>query len=383
MRTALCVGLLGLLACEQPPVQDTADATEAPFAEGSRDARAAVGFLNDTASVQPQLKAAGLNATISKLVMDRRNGSDGKPGTPDDEPFETLREFDALKGVGPATIKKLAAHALARDFGNERGIFHTVYFTEDQADRVLALVNTVSFATLDADTSIDRRALENIDKAKPIVSMAELASLSRVKASASRLLREHADKKLGPAFCSEEQKCAPGLFCTGGDGAPGHCVETGTDGAGDMCSAEGVCGPDLACGGHSESFEGICVSAWMQGEFVNEGSGGIPDGPDGGIGVSVQAIGLATVPMDAVVRVIIDHPRPEDLELTLENPQGTVVPVWDPSMGPLPTAPDGIKVGVPGDESANGLWTLTAFDRVEGQTGTLSLFTLELISRFD
>jgi subtilisin-like proprotein convertase family protein len=37
----------------------------------------------------------------------------------------------------------------------------------------------------------------------------------------------------------------------------------------------------------------------------------------------------------------------------------------------------------PGDESANGLWTLTVFDRVAGQTGTVSLFTLELVSRFD
>jgi subtilisin-like proprotein convertase family protein len=51
-------------------------------------------------------------------------------------------------------------------------------------------------------------------------------------------------------------------------------------------------------------------------------------------------------------------------------------------MGELPNL-DGIKVGVPGDEVANGMWTLTVFDTVAGEQGTLELFTLELTSRFD
>lgn len=384
MRSALVLAFLGVSACEGEPVEDTADATGVTFADGSRDARAAVAFLNDPASDAAELKAAGLNKTISKLVLDRRSGADGQFGTADDGSFETLTEFDALKGVGPATLQKLAAYALARDFGNERGIFHDVYFTEVQADRVLDVVNTVSLQAIDAETSIDKRALENIVAARPIVSMAQLTTISRVKGSATLLLREYADEKLGPPFCSEEDPCPSGLSCTGGTDAPGFCVDmTNVPGSGEACSSEGICGAGLVCGGHSPSFDGICVPEWMQGEFVNESSGGIPDGPDGGVGVSVQAIGLATVPMNAVVRVIVDHPRPDDLELTLENTHGTVVPVWDPSMGPLPTAPEGIVVDVPGDESANGLWTLTAFDRVQGQTGTLSLFTLELVSRFD
>ena len=34
---------------------------------------------------------------------------------------DTLASLDAVKGVGPATLKKVAAYALARGFGNERG----------------------------------------------------------------------------------------------------------------------------------------------------------------------------------------------------------------------------------------------------------------------
>ncbi len=104
--------------------------------------------------------------------------------------------------------------------------------------------------------------------------------------------------------------------------------------------------------------------------FLNDPTSGQPQ---------LNAAGLNAT----IVRVIIDHPRPDDLELTLENTHGTVVPPWDPSMGPLPTAPEGIVVGVSGDESANGLWTITARDTVACETGALSLFALELISRCD
>ena len=60
-----------------------------------------------------------------------------------------------------------------------------------------------------------------------------------------------------------------------------------------------------------------------------------------------------------------------------------MVPVWESGVGAIPRAPEGIVVSVPGDETANGLWTLTVYDTLEGEQGTLSLFTLELTSRWD
>ena len=382
-RSWLAAFVLALSGCEAEPEQDSSFATEkSPFAEGSREARAAVAFLNDAATDAARLKSAGLSSTsTANAVLSRRNGPDGQLGTSDDRPFVTLGEFDAIKGIGPATISKVAAYARARSFGNERGRFHEVYFTEQQADLVLDLANTASVALLDSETSVDSRALKNIEAARPILSMAELASLSRVKGTALRLLRDHAYQQLGPIVCTHEEPCASGLFCTDSDNT-GHCVDTSVDGSGQPCSADGACGPELVCAGRAADFSGICNPAWMHAEFVNEGSGSIPDGPDGGVGVSVQALGIGTVPTDAVVRVLINHPRPDDLELTLENSQGTVVPVWSPGMGELPDL-EGIKVGVPGDEVANGMWTLTVFDTVAGEQGTIDLFTLELTSRFD
>ena len=377
------LALVGLGCDAEPETGDEQNATEVVFAEGSREARAAVAFVNDTATDAAKLKAAGVttNSTVSALLS-QRDGADGQPGTSDDKPFVTLSEIDAVKGVGPVTLKKLAAFAVARDFGNERGLYHNVYFTELQADRLLTLVNTASIAELDADTSVDSRALKNIGDARPIVSMAELTSLSRVKTTALKLLRAEADRALGPLTCTHEEPCPQGLFCTNSETA-GRCVNTNVPGRGDPCDAEGICGPGLICGGRTDDFVGICSPEWMHDEFVSASPAPIADGPDGGISTDLQVIGLATVPMDATLRVLIDHPRPSDLVLTLENTAGTVVPVWDPSMGPLPVALEAIPVQVPGDEPANGMWVLTAFDTVAGETGTIQFFTLELISRFD
>jgi len=380
----LSVVAFALLACEaEPETADEANATEVVFAEGTRDARAAVGFVNDATTDAARLKAAGVttNSTVNALLA-QRNGADGQIGTSDDRPFVTLAEIDAVKGIGPATIKKLAAYALARDFGNERGLYHNVYFTELQADRLLTLVNTASIAGLDQSTSVDSRALKNIDAARPIVSMAELTSISRVKTTALKRLRAEADETLGPLTCTHEEPCPQGLFCTNSDTA-GRCVDTSVDGAGDICAAEGICGPGLVCAGRADDFSGICNPEWMHDEFISTSPAAIADGPDGGISTDLQAIGLATVPTDAILRVMIDHPRPSDLVLTLENTAGTVVPVWDPSMGPLPVALEDILVQVPGDEPANGMWVLSAFDTVFGEVGTIQFFTLELISRFD
>jgi hypothetical protein len=376
------VTLTSLGCGSEPETADDANATEIAFAEGTREARATVAFVNDASTDAAKLKAAGVTAknTVAALLA-RRDGADGQPGTSDDELFETLTDVDAVKGIGPATIKKLAAYALARDFGNERGYHHKVYFTEAQADRLLTLVNTANLGDLDQTTSVDSRALKNIGDARPIVSMAELTSISRVKTTALTLLRTEADDTLGPLTCTHEE---PGdLFCTS-DVNLGHCIDTTPiEGQGDPCAAEGVCGPGLVCGGRSDDFAGICNPEWMHGEFVSQSPAPIADGPEGGISTDLQALGLATVPTDAILRVLIDHPRPSDLVLTLENTQGTVVPVWDPSMGALPMNLEDIQVAVPSDESANGMWVLSAFDTVAGETGTIQFFTLELTSRWD
>lgn len=379
---AASIAALTLVACGGDDVAgEESFATQHPVAEGSKEALALAAFLNDATTGDAELKSAGIKSAAPRAAtLAHRNGADGVVGTKDDDAFDDVAEFDAVKGIGPATIGSVAAYAMANGYGATNGLYLGVYFTENQVERTLALVNEATLAELDVDAFLDKRAAESIVAARPIVGMSQLTSVSRVKASALRLLRDHADRTLGPVSCGEGAPCPQGLFCTGGSSSPGRCVDTHVEGSGDPCSASGTCGEGLVCAGRGDDFSGICNPEWMKDEFVNEGAASIPDGPTGSSGMSVDVVGLATVPTDAVVHARIEHARPADLELTLENPTGTSVLVWAAGAGPIPET---ISVNVPGDESVNGLWTLTVKDKAAGVVGAITLFTLELTSRFD
>lgn len=379
---AASLAALTLGACAGDDVADEESfATQHPVAEGSKEALALVAFLNDAGTGDAQLKAAGIKTSAPRAAtLAHRSGADGVAGTNDDDAFDDVAEFDAVKGIGPATISAVAGYAIANGYGPTNGLYLGVYFTEKQVTRTLELVNSASLGELDVDAFLDKRAAENIVAARPIAGMSQLTAVSRVKASALRLLRDHADRTLGPETCGAGDPCPSGLFCTGGSTSPGRCVDTSVEGSGDPCSASGACGDGLVCAGRDDDFVGICNPEWMKDEFVNEGAASIPDGPNGSSGMSVDVVGLATVPTDAVVHARIEHARQADLELTLENPTGTSVLVWPAGSGPVPAT---IPVNVPGDESVNGLWTLTVKDKSAGVTGAITLFTLELTSRFD
>jgi hypothetical protein len=358
---------------------DEGYATESAVREGSVEARAMLAFLNDPAIAAADVKAAGATSSASKAAVAHRNGLDGKVATDDDDPFDTVAEVDAVAGIGPATLRKLAGYALLKGFGAARGLHHDVYFTHNQAKRTLALVNEATLEELDVDASLDRRAAQTIVDARPIGSLEQLGSLSRVKSTALRLLRDHADLTRGAARCDAATKCAPGLFCTGFPSNAGVCVDNAVEGAYVPCSSQGACGAGLVCAGRTASFSGMCNPAWMQDEFVSEVSGSIPDGPDGLVGAGVLVSNLATKITDATLRVWIDHDRPGDLELTLTSPDDTVLLVWPAGGGALP---ESINVEVP-DDSANGMWTLTMYDKKAGVQGSFGRVALEVTTRFD
>lgn len=376
------LAITGCLAgCDATEASEADDASlTETIADGSRDALAMLAFLNDLDTGEPALKDAGLTSASRKATMTYRVGADGALGSRDDRGFSSVADVDAISGIGPATIKKLAARAVALGYAPERGEYAGVYFTERQARQTLDLVSTATEAELDVDASLDVRAARAIVAARPIASMAKLASVSRVKATALQLLRDHAERTRGPALCDATLRCATGLFCTGGSSEPGRCVNTNVPGKGDPCSGAGQCREGLVCGGRTPSFEGICSPAWMHDEFVSEGATGIPDAPNEGAGQGLTVVGLASVPTDAIVRVRLDHARPADLDLSLINPTGTSVSVWAAGTG---APPESMPVGVPGDESVNGDWVLWARDTRSGEAGAITRWSLELTSRFD
>ena len=93
--------------------------------------------------------------------------------------------------------------------------------------------------------------------------------------------------------------------------------------------------------------------------------------------------------MDVEVRAVFSHPRPRDLTVSLINPAGTEVVLFDGATA-YPHYDqdsylelDGPVLGFSGDESVNGARTLIARDRVPGQDGQLTNWALTITSRWD
>ncbi|MBK8235361.1 MAG: proprotein convertase P-domain-containing protein [Deltaproteobacteria bacterium] len=189
--------------------------------------------------------------------------------------------------------------------------------------------------------------------------------------------------------CSSNADCAEGT-CVGSSEASnvGRCTVLSGFGEQTECSASAPCdlGQGLMCAGLTRGDEGLCLPAWMVGNFA-DGSFetsldlAIPDGDAQGLSRSLLVYGLATVDMDVEIDLQIDHANPQDLRVTLTNPAGNEVLVAQDQadLFRFHAAP----VGFSGDESVNGEWTLRVVDAVAGNTGVLGSWTLRIGSRFD
>ncbi len=192
-------------------------------------------------------------------------------------------------------------------------------------------------------------------------------------------------------LCASRTACATGLSCQGLTGGRGVCVPMQSPaGDGQACRATQPCpGTQLVCAGLTRGDAGLCLPAWLRRSFDDVGPFPIPDAPAAGLTRHLTAYGLATVDMDVELRATIAHPRARDLRVTLENPAGTQVVVFDgagadPGVDGDPYLElDGPVIGFSGDESVNGTWTLRVVDRQGGQAGSLASWHLGLTSRWD
>ena len=158
--------------------------------------------------------------------------------------------------------------------------------------------------------------------------------------------------------------------------------------AGSECNDAKLCKSGLICCGTTWDF-GLCFEAWMHAVFPVEGPLPIPSGDPAGLVSDVNVTGLATVPMDAIVKIHITHPNPSQLTLSLNMPpQWSGEPTyedvfWDqePTNGPDLTLH--MPVGFVGDETVNGTWTLKVIDHGGGDGGEVVDWSLELTSRWD
>jgi hypothetical protein len=190
--------------------------------------------------------------------------------------------------------------------------------------------------------------------------------------------------------CTDDADCAPGLRCTGKAEVTGRgrCIATAadTDPALDReCDAATNCPAGLVCAGAPTWGTGLCRPAWMQGRFVSEPALAIPDGQPAGVEALLLVEGLATVDVDVLLDLVVSHARPTDLKISLLNPAGTEVVIFDgasPANGEFYLARHVVK-GFPGDEYVNGAWRLKVVDAKAGETGGIGLFGLTITSRWD
>lgn len=192
--------------------------------------------------------------------------------------------------------------------------------------------------------------------------------------------------------CRADDHCGKGITCVGiaPETGRGSCVNVDADQhpeEGTACTADpaGDCPLDsgLACAGLTRADEGLCLPAWMQNRFALDAPIDIPDGSTDGAASSVVAEGLAVVDTDVELEGYILHPDVSQLRVTLTNPAGTEVVVFDGETGGEELILDGPVAGFSGDEQVNGAWTLRVVDAESGQAGTLDHWAIRLGSRWD
>ncbi|MBO6940099.1 MAG: proprotein convertase P-domain-containing protein [Deltaproteobacteria bacterium] len=186
--------------------------------------------------------------------------------------------------------------------------------------------------------------------------------------------------------CTREVGCESGLRCQGvprdGSGMFGKCIPTGNvAGAGESCDRFAPCQDDLICAGWTLWGSGNCEASYNAGRFESDGAIAIPDG--GTIEPGIVVYGLASVPVDIEVVAQIDHPRPTDLRLTLVDPNGSEAPLWDREELDGYNRSFATEGAISRDDEVNGEWQLRVEDLVTGETGTLTAWSLFIVSRYD
>jgi subtilisin-like proprotein convertase family protein len=208
------------------------------------------------------------------------------------------------------------------------------------------------------------------------------------------LVRAPGGNQLGED-CNAQVACGEGLQCTGiaEQTGNGKCVLADSlQGEGDACTSDQACPSDeLLCSGLGHDPQaGLCLPVWMRGVLRDENVTAVPAGATQSL--TQIAHGLATVAMEIEVFAEINHPRVSSMRVVLTNPSGTEAVVFDGAaqLAENPALDDDgfveisqLVVGIPGDESVNGAWTLAVTNTDASDAGELVGWSVTLSSRWD
>jgi len=380
----------------------------------------------------------GLDGRAATAIVAHRAGLDGRYPSPDDDPFDSLAELDAIPYVGTTALARLLAYADAHP-APARERIENVWFEGWQAEIVVWGANTVPAGVLRG--LLDDRAAENLIAARPLANLAAVGNVALIGPNALTALRgqartwwfaraNQAPSGLAGTFDgvsfdeataakaleianthTRTQMVEGGVYGNGASVIVGnrpystlaavaalsgvgtstmqglHAYATrllgaphGTVPEDGECAATSDCAANLICVGTTVYDVGHCRPSWMGGTFTSTTDHVIPDG-GAAVASSLEVSGLATVPEDAIVNLDITHPNPAQLTITLTQPSSAESLIWDvDSAGHARVV---IGSSLERDSSVNGTWTLRVRDTQVGGAGVLRGWSLELTSRYD
>ena len=189
----------------------------------------------------------------------------------------------------------------------------------------------------------------------------------------------------GRRACTTEAECASGYGCHDASvSRPGVCVPAqNAPGSGALCATSEACPGEgaLVCAGESTGRGSVCVQSWMKRGFGGELHRALPDGP-GEVSVELESYGLATVHTDVWLDLAISSPQSDALTVTLTNPLGTRAEIAPNEQGEYVIEARALN-DFPGDEDANGTWTLQIVSSGQQTYASLYRFGLTIASRWD
>ena len=288
----------------------------------------------------------------ARSLIAHRNGPDRVYLTADDNRFDTMAEVDAQYYVGRSAMNRLEAYATQAGYvpgGSDIvGAWEGIQFTMNEVTDTLALVNDASEGELDDDIGLNSRAVDGILAARPIATMNELADARYVGKSAMNTLLDHV-------------------------------IENALADSGESCDTSDDCKDGLVCLGELAWGTGLfCVDDTMYGTFSNNTSIAIPDNGRT-VTSTVNVSGLASVPVDVVLTLDIDHPRPSDLVVTSTTSMAILKPFGITTV----LHPTKSSFAFPSDDMVNGNYSIHIEDTVSGQSGILNGWDLYIVSNWD
>ncbi|MCA9518749.1 MAG: hypothetical protein KC635_27630 [Myxococcales bacterium] len=188
---ALVVSVSGMVACDAGW-----ESAEAP-ADGTVEAAALLHFVNyGGTSARMMVVEAGLDQAVATRLVAFRNGADGLPRTKDDQPYRTVGEVGLVSGLEGGALAQVATWALDRGWDDALdawlGVYDGVGFSLLDGEATLVVANEAAWETLDEAAGLRADAVDSIVRARPILSIDQLAGLPRVGPSNLDALRRYA-----------------------------------------------------------------------------------------------------------------------------------------------------------------------------------------------